>query len=67
MKSSNIRIEILKAIVKASNQAYGNINCDSDLIFDRKDKRQLEKELVKDEKILALTKKYMGDNDGRRY
>ena len=66
MESRSIRIAYLKAIIKATNQAYGNINCDADLKLDRKDKKLIEKELIKDEGIITLTKKYMENNHGRR-
>ena len=58
------RIEYLRVLAKAVNQACGNINCNPDTVANEK---KLLKTIVKDDKIIELTKQYMEDKYGRRY
>ena len=65
MNRSN-KIEYLRVLAKAVNQACGNISCEKDLNINRKERKQIGKDLINDENIIRLTKQYVDDNYGRR-
>jgi len=60
------RIEYLRVLARAVNQACGNISCEKDLNINRKERQQIGRDLINDEKIIRLTKQYVDDNNGRR-
>lgn len=60
------RIEYLRVLARAVNQACGNISCEEEMNINRKERQQIGRDLINDEKIIRLTKQYVDDNNGKR-